>query len=161
MKVHRVRIDAGDPQSIVDQVTHIMRVLDQLVEFGDPQDPGSDGSTALAGTTHNGRMLNVRGSFVELVVENLNTATTCTHNLNVQLLSASQPNVRWLVFGYQHNATGAAAANAVSVVYVDGDTVGTNAIQLRFYAIGWTVNAANPLRVCLWFMPAVRGIAQP
>ena len=155
------RSDANpkDPHSIVEHLGANQRILDGQVEFGHPGNPISDASTALAGTTHNGTLMNMAGSWVELAVSALNTNTTCTHNLELAIPSASQPNCRWLVWGWQHDGTGAGATTQVNALYVDG-TVGANSIQLKFYATTLTVGAGNKLRVTLYFIPAVRGIAQ-
>lgn len=152
--------DPKNPKSVVEHVDGVQRILDQQVSFGHPQDPGDDAGTALAGTTHNGVIYNMEGTWVELRVTVLDANTTCTHNLNLTVLSASQPNCRWLVWGYQHDGTGAGTTSTISCNYEDG-TVAADSIQLRFYAVARTVDADHPLKVTLWFIPAVRGIAQP
>lgn len=164
MRVPRVIVDPKNPLSIVEHVSRVQRVVDELIEFGDPQDPNNPQSTTPAnGAAHNGTQSNIRGSWVEVTLNSTtlrNTNVACTHNLGVQLLSASQPNVRWLLFGWQHSGLGTLAGTSVSVIYTDG-AVTSDSIQLRFYAGGMTVNDANPLKVTLFFIPAVRGIAQP
>jgi len=163
-RVPKVLVDVKNPQSVVDYVSRIQRVVDGQIEFGSPQDPRDPASTNIAdGTTQNGTLLNIAGSWVELKLDDvgnlINTNVTCIHNLGVAVLSASEPNVRWLMFGWQHSGAGAGAGSAVSAIYVDG-AVTSNSIQLRFHAAARTVTVANPLKVCLFFVPAVHGIAQ-
>lgn len=155
-RVPRVIVDPTQPQSIVEHLGRVQRVLDGEVEFGNPQDPTDPQSTTRAnGVAHNGTVLNVRGSWFEAAVTALNTNVTCTHNLGLPIVSASSPNVRWLVFGWQHDGTGAGAGSSVSAVYVGG-AVTTNSIVLRFFAAGRTVDVIHPLTVSLFFVPAVR-----
>ena len=152
-------VDPRDPQSVVDHLYRVQRVVDGDVEFGHPQDPADPQSTTLAdGATHNGTLLNIRGSWVEVEVAALDTAVTFTHNLAQPIVSASVPNVRWLHFLYEHDGTGVTDGTAVvSCNYETGDTVGENAIALRFYAAGGrTVDGDHPLRATLFFVGAVR-----
>lgn len=154
-RIPRAIVNPSDPESVVQHLYRVQRVVDGELEFGCPQDPNDPQSTALAdGAAHNGLLLNVKGAWVELEVETLNANTTCTHNLNVQA-PTGLVNVRWLVFGWQHDNTGAGAGSTVSVLYVDGN-VGENSIALRFYAAARTVSADHPLKVTLFFTPAVR-----
>ena len=164
-------LDPNSPQfnkSVVEAISRILQIIEGNIEFGHPQHPQLDASVVQAGagtpTTHNGTLSNILGSWVEILLDDatnlLNTNVTCTHNLGVTVLDAAQPNVRWLAWGWQHSGAGTGAGSTVSTVYTDG-TVTSNAIQLRFFAAARTVTVANPLKVTLWFIPAVLGIAQP
>lgn len=159
MRVPRSLVDPRDPQSIVNQVQRLTSTVDGLLGFGSPQDPTDPQSTDLAdGAAHNGSLENMDGSWVEVDVETLDAATTCTHNLAAPAISATaSPNVRWLVFGYEHDGTGTTgASDTVSCNYETGDAITDDAIELRFYAANRTVDATHPLRVTLFFVRAVR-----
>jgi hypothetical protein len=157
-------LDPNSPdfnKSVVEAISRLLRIVEGEIEIGDPQHPQDDGSATLAGsgtpTTHNGRVVNIRGSWVELNVTAADTAVTCTHNLSIPVAVTGEPNVLWTVKRCIHSGTAANAASTWSVNFEVGDTVGTDAIQLRFYAAGArTVNADNPLKVTLFFEPAVR-----
>ena len=152
----------------VDWMRQITEALDGRVSFGNPQDPGPDvTSTALAGvaaTSHPGTLDNIEGTWVEVDVAALDTAVPCYHNLNLSVPVAGEPNVRWQTFGIMHSGvgtdTGTVAATAtVSVNFDENDsgTVAANSISLRFYAEATrTVDGDNPLKVSLFFTPAVR-----
>ena len=139
----------------------IVEILRRHVEFGNPAHPYDTGDTSRAGalaTSHNGSLDNVFGSWVEaqFTVTDL-PATTCYHNLDITP-TAGQLNVRWIVFGMTHDGTGVNAASTLSVNYTTGDAVTNNSIDLRLYAGGTrTVGVANPVKVTLFFIPAVRG----
>lgn len=163
-KVPEILVDPSRPQSLVDQIKRLTRVANGLVGFGHPQDPLDDDGTTLAGASagnHNGTTENIQGSWVELQVETLDAATTCHHHLAVPVVTAGEPNVRWLVFGFQHDGTGASATSgAPGAQFESGDTVNEDNIQLRFYAPGRTVDGDHPLHVTLFFIPAIRGVAE-
>lgn len=158
-RVARILYDPQDPKSVSEHASRVQRVVDGQIEFGSPQNPNDPQSTTVAdGVTHNGILQNMLGAWVEILVDTapgLAANITCTHNLGVPIVNASTPNVRWLVFGWQHNAAGTGATSTVSVVY-EGGTVAENSIVLRFYANARTVNDANPLKCTLFFVPAVR-----
>ena len=154
-RVPKVLVDINSPQSVVDYMSRIQRVLDTQVEIGSPQDPRDPASTTLAdGVVHNGTILNGAGSWVEIDLNDtthpLNSNVACVHNLGLQVISASKPNVLWQVCSLIHSGLGTGAGSAISVVYTDG-AVTSNSIQLRFHAAARTVNVANPLTVALWF----------
>jgi hypothetical protein len=156
-------VDPDDPQAIVEHLYRVQRVVDGRLEFGSPQDPRDPAGTALAtGTAHNGTILNILGSWVELDVTSQDAPVACVHNLDVPVTSVSgvnQPNVRWLVFGWQHNGAGAAPGSTMSCNYepTDAASITSNSFPLRFYAAGRTIGAdPNDLRVTLFFVPAVR-----
>ena len=160
MRVPRVIVDPSNPLSVVEHVYRIQRTMDGDIEFGTPNDPRDPASTTLAnGSDHNGDLQNIRGSWVEVSIttggNGLNNQITCTHNLNVQVLSGTTPNVRWLVFGFQHDGTGALAGSSITAVY-SGGTVTADSIQLKFWAGGLTVDGSHPLKVTLFFVPVVR-----
>jgi hypothetical protein len=141
----------------------VQRVVDGEIEFGTPQDPKDPASATLAnGTTHNGTLVNLKGSWVSLVVTALDTLTACPHNLAVPVTvvgATNQPNVRWLVFGYQHDGNSATAASCVSCNYETGDaaSISEDSFPLRFTSSsGRVVDGDHPLRVDLFFIGAVR-----
>jgi hypothetical protein len=119
LRTPAVQADPNNPQSIIDMVTEVTGVVDRNIEFGEPLDPNDPGSTTLAGGTgagaHNGTPGNIFGSWVELEVggqgAELNTPLVCRHNLFLDdpeyaVPVAGSPNVRWSVWGWQHdNAT--------------------------------------------------------
>ncbi len=157
-RIPQAVINPKDPLSIVEHLYRVQRVVDGQIDFGAPQDPKDPASSTLPdGSAHNGILNNILGSWFEISIGTGDLAVdqTCTHNLGQPIVSATTPNVRWLVFGIQHNAAGAGAGSTVSVVY-EGGTVGENSIVLRFYAAARTVNDANPLKVTLFFIPVVR-----
>jgi len=158
MRVPLVIVDPKNPLSIVEHLSRVQRTVDGQIEFGTPQDPNDPASTTLAnGSAHNGTLLNILGSWVEVSVgaAQVNTNLTFTHNLDVQVLGATTPNVRWLVFGWQHSGVGSLAGSSVSLVYTDG-TVTANSIGLRVWAGGLTVDGGNQLKVSAFFIPSVR-----
>ena len=155
------------PQSIVEHLLRVSREVDGRVEFGSPQDPNNPASTTLAnGVIHNGTILNMKGAWVEVDVVALDAVVDCAHNLDVPVTlvgGVRQPNVRWLLFGYQHSGTLAIAGSTISCNFELGDAGGapgitTNSFPLRFYAAGTRTVGADPddLRVTLFFVPAVR-----
>ena len=156
-------VNPSDPKSIVEHLYRVQRVVDGRIEFGSPQDPNDPASTTAAdGVTHNGTLLNVVGSWIQLTVTALDTLVACPHNLGVPVTvvtSTNQPNVRWLVFGFQHDGTGATAASCFSCNYETGDaaSISEDSFPLRFYSSsGRTVDGDHPLLVSLFFIPAVR-----
>lgn len=162
-RVPQVVVNPNDPQSMVEHLYRVQRVVDRFVEFGSPQDPTDPASTARAlGTAHNGTLQNMDGSWFEAVLEATGVTTiNCVHNLNVATNQpATAPNVRWLPFGVMHNGTGAAAATVAVDVWYLGSLVPTaDAINLMFNLVvggALTVNAANPVVVTLFFVRAVR-----
>lgn len=159
-RIGELLFDPGDTASIAQALTELQRVVDRLIEFGNPNDP--KGSDTLAGggspTTHNGELMNIRGSWVELRFEALDTALTANHNLNIPVYN-SEVNVRWIVMGKRHDDVGAGGSGRESadVRFIDTDSFDENTIELRAFAAGGlTVDATNPLRVSLFFIPAVR-----
>lgn len=142
-------------------VARLVREFDGSVDEGHPGDPAGPTSAVRAGSTttaHPGTLMNTRLAWVELIVPTdgvLNANITCYHNFNLTLLTAGEPNVRWRLAGWRHNGTGAGVGTAVSVGYIDG-IIAANSIQLRVYANTLTVDAPNPLRVCIQLIPAER-----
>ena len=164
-RIPQVVVNPKDPQSIVDHLQRVSRVVDGRLEFGSPQDPNDPASTTAAnGVAHNGTVLNISGSWVEVTVDTADLAggNPCVHNLGVPVTvvgAVNQPNVRVLSFLFQHNGTGVNAASTLSFNYDtrDAGNITTNSFPLRFYVGGGrTVNAGNPLRASLFFVPAVR-----
>ncbi len=165
-----------DSSAVPEQLDELSRVLNEEVEFGDPQNPNDPTSTTLAGDfsagDHNGTLQNIAGSWVEIALEVTGlTIATCTHNLYTRNDQATvpvsgQPNCRWLVFGIMHDGTAAdvgivSSRYGVDVAFMGGDTVNVNDIQLRFNlrlsGEAITVGSSNPVRVTLFFTKATRG----
>lgn len=165
-RVPQVIVDPQDPRSVVEHLYRVQRVVDGRLEFGSPQDPRDPASTTLASgaaAAHNGTLLNVLGSWVEVDVVALDTLVLCTHNLAIPVTSVggvNQPNVRWLLFGFQHSGNTADAASVLSCNYELGDaaSITQDAFPLRFYAAGARTVGADPddIRASLFFVPAVR-----
>lgn len=165
-RVPRGPIGAKDPQEVVEHLGRVQRVVDGAIEFGSPQDPRDPASTTLAAGNaggHNGTLLNIAGSWVEVEVDAADARFDCAHNLGVPVTvvaAANQPNVRWLVMGLRHNGAGVNAASTLSVNYDSRDAanITLNSFPLRLYAAGArTVGGApNTVRVSLFFTAAVR-----
>lgn len=156
-RVPKVLVDVTKPQSIVDYVARLQRVVDGQIEIGSPQDPRDPTSSTLAnGVDHNGTVVNGLNSWFQVVLDDathlLNTEVTCTHNLGVAVFTG-RLNCTWQILRIEHDNTGAGAGSTVSVAYTGG-TVTENSIQLRFSASGRTVTVAHPLKVTLCFWPA-------
>lgn len=155
-------IDPTNPKSIDQRFRSVVEVVNGNIEFGNPQDPTDPTSTTLAGSAagaHPGTVSNILGSWVELDIDGtpaLNAAVVCTHNLGVPLDPSLEPNVRWLLFGWRHNGTGAGTGSPVSVGFTTGDPITEDAISLRVFAATRTVDVTNPLRLTLFFVPAQR-----
>jgi hypothetical protein len=157
--------DPQKPESIIKGVTDVSRVVDGEIEFGHPQNPYDDQDTTLAGagtpTTHNGSVQNIKGSWVEITLGTGDLAgtgaVTCTHNLNIPVIN-TEPNVRWIVMGWKVETDIVVADDtSLSVFYdeTDAASITADAMPLRFGS-NLTVTDANPVDVCLFFIPAVR-----
>ena len=142
----------AEMKDVIDEVQRVLdaqnnmlarmaRTINGMIEFGNVTDEEA----------------NIRGQWVEVAIAAVDTATTFTHNMNIPISSAGLPNVRWLVFGFEHDGVGVTDGTAtMSLNFEAGDTVGTNAIQLRLYADGSrTVGASNKVTVTLFFTPAI------
>lgn len=163
----RVVVDPKDAKSLAEQLDEAVRVLDGQVSFGDPQDPTNPASTTLAGAAtgnHPGNIQNIEGAWASATVTAANTAVTFHHNLNLAapLSVAGRPNVRVLAFWYEHDGWDGAAVDSatdvstVSYNFQTGDTVAATSVQLRFYAaLPRVISVAHPLRVDMFFVPAV------
>ena len=174
-KIRRVTLGGTSEEnlhSLSEQVSEILQVLGDRVEFGEPVDPNDPTSAVLAGGTgagtHNGVTSNIMGSWVELSL----TATgisdqTCNHNLYLTnnqytVPVAGKPNVRWLPFAVMHDGTGKDATSFLDVeVEFLGGTVSANSIVLRVrvatVGTAVTVDASHPVRVTLFFTQATKG----
>jgi hypothetical protein len=93
---------------------------------------------------------------------------TCTHNLYLAhpqyaVPVSGQPNVRWQVFGWMHDGTGADATTELMLnVWFGGGTVSANAIALEVSvdvhaAAAPTIDADHPVLISLFFTRATRG----
>lgn len=89
----------------------------------------------------------------------LNTNIVFTHSLEQRVLSATEPNVKWVLCGWKHSGAGSGVGTAVSVGYCGG-VVASNTIELKVFANTLTVNAGNPLTVWVWFQPEVEKLDQ-
>lgn len=163
MRIGRTLPDPSDPKSIVEYLARSQRIIDGFIEVGSPQNPNDPASTTLAdGSAHNGTLVNMAGAWVEVDVTAADTKFDCVHNLGAQVLVSggnNLPNVRWQVMGFQHNGTGAIATSTLSVNYDSRDqaSISTTSFPLRLYVgVTRTVNGGNPVRVTLFFTPAVR-----
>jgi hypothetical protein len=122
----------------------LSQLLKGHLDFGTP-----DSALGTHGTPGN-----INGQWVRQTVTALNTAVTCTHNMNVGTAGTNIPNVGWLIFYWEHNGTGASGADSPpGALFRTGDVVTANSIQLRFYLAGPTVNAGNPLTCWIRFFP--------
>ena len=164
MRVAKILTDPHKPESLVEHLKAIQRAVDGGVEFGSPQDPNDPTSTTRAnGTTHNGTVVNLRGSWFEAVLEATGrTTVTCTHNLDTHVVgTATNPNVSWLVFGVLHDGTAADATTTYTVnVWYQGGTRTADAVDLGFSlataGTAPTINATHPVVVRLFFTPSER-----
>lgn len=105
-----------------------------------------------SGTASGQRIGHMRGAWVHQTISALGT-NTFTHNLGLPT-PAGKVNVRWLVFGWQHDGNGAGTGDTLSVNY-QGGTVATDSIQLYVTAAGArTVDGTHQLTVDLYFVPA-------
>jgi len=175
-RVPRVTTSAGrgDPiQAISQQLDHLLRVVDQQIEFGEPQNPMDPTSSVRAGSsstdTHNGTISNLAVSWVEIELTSTGVSdATCRHNLYLSVPQytvpvTGQPNCRWQVHAVMHDGTGKDGTSTLSVdVSWVGGTVNVNDILLRFVvAVGGTaltIDGDHPVLVTLCFTRATRGI---
>ena len=174
MRVDKVQPDPSKPESIVDQLSKVIQVVDGLVEFGDPIDPFDPGNTGRAGassTAHPGSISNIHGSWVEVVITTAGTPqiVECHHNLYLEennagtytLPTSGEPNVRWLVFGWLHDGSGGDATSTLDcfVTFI-GDTVAVNSVKLVFDVVkggtNVTVDGDHPVLCTLFFTRASR-----
>lgn len=159
------------------QTDRITQVLNQEVEFGEPQDPNSLTSLKLAGTgmtaagAHNGTPGNIAGSYHEQILFGtapLTATNTFRHNLyldnpNYVLPDSSSPNVRWHIHGINHDGTNADSTSVfrVFLMYIGG-TITANSIELRthFDIVGTTpsVGGNDPINLTVFFTKATKVI---
>ncbi len=97
----------GFTGELEDRVDQLERIVDRYVEFGHPNSPTSPTTSTLAGDnaaldSHNGLRDNILGSWVEVEVENLDTAVTFNHNLNLDV-STGEVNCRWFLCMLKHD----------------------------------------------------------
>lgn len=161
-RVPRVIVNPDDAKSLVEHLYRVQRVVDGQMEFGSPQDPRDPTSTTVAnGVAHNGTILNMNGSWFSGIIEAVGrTDLTCVHNLDTPTTAGLIP-VRWLVWGWSHNGTGGGVGTELDLaLWYMGGAVTANSIVLAASVqvpVGaLTINAANPLRLDLWFERAVR-----
>ena len=92
-RIARTLQDPKNPLAVAEHLSRIQRVVDGDIEFGNPNSPTDPASTtrATGGTgAHNGTLVNVSGAWVEIsITATGSTRHTCTHNLNVQAISAA------------------------------------------------------------------------
>lgn len=123
-------------------ISRMAKAINGMIEFGNVTDESS----------------NLRGQWVEesMGTGDVAAAHTFTHNMSIPISSAGLPNVRWLVFGFEHDGDTVDAASALSLSFQAGDTVGTDAIQLRLHVGGTrVVNDTHPVVATVFFTPAI------
>ena len=172
---------AGQPteESIQAQLDRLTEIVNSEVSFGHPHHPVDPSLNYPAGTAvvgdeanqHNGVIDNFLGSWVEILITTTGRSShTCTHNLYANapeytLPVAGEPNCRWLNWGIMHDGTnvGAGTKMDVTVSYVKQAASPTTAndINLTFEVIraaapNLTIDATHPIRVTLFFIPAIR-----
>jgi len=143
----------------------LVKIFQRQVSFGHPNHPVDPGyTTPSAGSTdtaHNGLLDNIHGSWVEVEFTSNVIGKVCWHNLDVPVLDINTPNVRWQVFGVFHDRAGAAPQAApMGVSFHAGAGVVTRnwiVLQLDSPAASRTIDADHPVKVTLFFIPAVRG----
>ena len=158
-----------EPLSIVQYLGEVQRVLDGEVEFGHPSSPwdpndatvGVELAGDMAATRpHNGTPQNIVGSWVEVLFASAGVAGLFTHNLDIPIVAADEPNVRWLFTNFKHSGAGASAVSTLTLDYDDAlCTVTKDSIQLvlRMPAGSRTIGAgANAVRCSVFFTPASR-----
>lgn len=140
-----------------------------MVFFGHPGDPNDETSTKLAGDNvapgaHNGALDKIGGSWVEVeLTANDTVDVPCNHNLYLHnpryaVPVAGSPNVRWSVWGWQHDGNGYVPPVVLSVFF-DSSAVGavaSNTILLTFSVSGLTPHADHPMKVTLFFIEAIQ-----
>jgi hypothetical protein len=139
------------------------------IEFGDPSNRLDPTDTTLAGaaaTNHNGNVRDIRGTWYEFDIEDAAGSIDCYHNLhneepNYVVPATATPNVRWFLVGLSHSGVGpGTGAPGIDLCYLATDSASMTAssIRLRYTtrAAGYTVNGANPIRVTLFFIRAVK-----
>jgi hypothetical protein len=152
-------------ESIWTHVKNIERIFRRYVSFGHPNHPTDPAyTTPQAGTTitaHNGLLDNIQGSWAEGIFTGFGPERFY-HNLNQPVIGgiSYNNNVRWINFGMVHDDSGSAPNNSPMSVYRRlADPIGVNFIDLR---LSWTpvardVDGDHPVKVTLFFIPAVRG----
>ena len=162
------------PLAIAQQVDELLWVVDDKIEFGEPQNPNDPTDTSqLAGAmgaenAHNGTTSNIAGSWVEISLTGTGLTTeTCIHNLYLQdpdyvVPVTGEPNCRWLLFGLMHDGQGQDGTSGLDLdITFLGDTVAANSIQLRvdLSTVGTavTVDGTHPALITLFFTRATRG----
>jgi len=103
------------------------------------------------GTASGQRVDNMRGAWVHATITALGN-NTFTHNLELAAPTGVL-NVRWLVFGWQHDGNGAGTSSNVALIY-QGGTVTADAVDLYVTAVTRTVDVTHPLTLDLFFIPA-------
>ncbi len=160
-----------------EQLNEIINVVDDRIEFGDPQHPQEPENNlkvaafAILGLQgeflHNGTRSNIYGSWGEWPIPILGpTEINFTHNLYLDtpeyvLPVTGRPNVRFLHFGTFHNGAGSGPSTLLQVdIHWLGGTVTANSIRLfihaRLQAGLLTVNSANRILITLFFTQATR-----
>ena len=178
MQVARGRLSSVSRlESFQAQLNRMKEVVDRKIEFGHPHHPIDlslnypPGAPRLSdpANQHNGTLDNIQGSWVEITLASTAAADrVCTHNLYVNdptytVPVTGEPNCRWLHCGTFHDGVGGSADATAAVAFnFVGGTVAKQSINLRFWVtLTGTVNIAvgvlHPIRVCLFFIKAVRG----
>ncbi len=164
MRILQTQVDAKNPESVAYKVDEITKVVNEFIEFGDPQDPNDVLSTTRAGSTavgHNGTVGNIKGSWVDVALTTAGLSTViCIHNLYLDEAAtwtvpvSGQPNCMWTVFGWMHDGDSDSNGRPTNNVFYVGDTVALNQITLRFDTTllggSLTIDGDHPM-VCKMF----------
>lgn len=138
----------------------------EAIEIGSPQPFDDPGSTTLAGaaaTSHNGTIIDIAGSWVEISIEGVNRQTfTAFHNLFLDtpeyaVNSTAGPNVRWQVMGWIHDSTASSPLLSLNVWY-EGGTVAVNSLpmvaNIGVYGGSITIDGDHPMKLSMFFTKA-------
>lgn len=97
------------------------------------------------------------GAWVTATVEDLDSAVTLTHNLGITVPGDGSCNVSVSRYTFEHNgaSTGQVfdGTEDINAVFQEGDSVTTNAVEMRFYASGnRRVDFLNPITASLFLV---------
>lgn len=156
-----------DPDSIEEQVIRMARLLASRISFGSPQDPTDPASTTLASGAvgeHSGTPGQMAGVWYTLSMEATGTMDfTCVHNLDLEPVDSSTPNVTWMEFGRSHDGQNGDGTSFIRLnIWYEGGTVTKDSIVLRVNIVRggsgtlYTIDASHPFNVHLYVMPGVR-----
>lgn len=150
-------------------ILEIRRLLASRQSFGSPADPTNETGSPPTGTLHNGTLGNLAGSWVEnsYISQPPFQVGTFIHNLNVPIYDEDgtqgvRPNVAWPIVRISHSGAGPGTILPIVPEFFPFPWYGAgfhdeNQISLRMVgASSRTINANNPLRVMIFFVPTGR-----